>query len=110
MASGGQAPAVPETPCTLCFLALPEKQPFAQGEPVILVLSIYNWSEKPTEPIFVSRLKSDEFVELKVIGPDGKEVRQFPASVAGEIWGCQPVATPLPSIGVWKTAGYHNCI
>lgn len=70
----GQAPAAPETPCTLCFSARPEKQLFVQGEPVILVLSIYNWSAKPAEPIFVSRLKDDEFVKLKVIGPDGKEV------------------------------------
>lgn len=70
----GQTPAAPETPCTLCFSALPEKQLFAQGEPVILVLSIYNWSAKPGEPVFVSRLKGDEFVDLNVIGPDGKEV------------------------------------
>ena len=35
------------------------------------MLSIYNWSE---EPIFVSRLKTDEFVDFKIIGPDGKEV------------------------------------
>ncbi len=35
------------------------------------MLSIYNWSE---DPIFVSRLKTDEFVDFKIIGPDGKEV------------------------------------
>ena len=70
----GQALAAPETPCTLCFSALPEKQLFVQGEPVILVMSIYNWSAKPAAPVFVSSLKGDEFVDLKVIGPDGKEV------------------------------------
>jgi hypothetical protein len=49
----------------------PQTQLFAQNEPVVLVLSIYNSSE---EPIFVSRLKTDEFVDFKIIGPDGKEV------------------------------------
>ena len=66
----GQALAAPETPCTLCFSALPEKQLFVQGEPVILVMSIYNWSAKPAAPVFVSSLKGDEFVDLKVIGPE----------------------------------------
>ena len=70
----GQTPETPETPCTLCFSVRPERQLYAHGEPVVLVLSIYNWSAKPTEPIFVSRLEGDEFVDLNVIGPDGKEV------------------------------------
>jgi hypothetical protein len=70
----GQALAEPETQCTLCFSVLPEKQFFVQGEPVILVVSIYNWSAKPAAPVFVSSLKDDKFVDLKVIGPDGKEV------------------------------------
>jgi hypothetical protein len=55
----------------LCFWANPQTQLFKQGEPVVLVLSIYNRS---AEPIFVSRLKSEEFVDFKIIGPDGKEV------------------------------------
>lgn len=38
---------------------------------MVLVLHLYNHSE---EPIFVSRLKSNEFVKVNVIGPDGKEV------------------------------------
>lgn len=67
----GQTPATPATPCALCFWVRPETQFYTHGEPVILVLSIYNSS---AEPIFVSRLKDDEFVDLNVIGPDGKEV------------------------------------
>ena len=66
----GQAPAAPTTPCALCFWARPQTRLFAQGEPVILVLSIYNWS---AVPIFVSNLKTGEFVDFKIIGPDGKE-------------------------------------
>ena len=64
-------PATPATPCVLCFWANPQTQLFKQGERVILVLSIYNSS---AEPIFVSRLSDDEFVDFKIIGPDGKEV------------------------------------
>jgi hypothetical protein len=67
----GQTPATSTTPCELCFWASPQTQLFAQGEPVILVLTIYSRS---AEPIFVSRLAGDEFVDLNVIGPDGKEV------------------------------------
>ena len=73
LASGtrGQAPAMPVTEPALFFWARPQTQLFAKGEPVILVLSIYTRS---AEPIFVSRLTGDEFVDLNVIGPDGKEV------------------------------------
>ena len=67
----GQAPATPVTEPALFFWARPQTQLFAQGEPVILVLSIYTRS---AEPIFVSRLTDNEFVDLNVIGPDGKEV------------------------------------
>jgi hypothetical protein len=67
----GQAPATTVTEPALFFWARPQTQLFAQGEPVILVLSIYTRS---AEPIFVSRLTGDEFVDLNVIGPDGKEV------------------------------------
>jgi hypothetical protein len=67
----GQTPATSTTPCELCFWASPQTQLFAQGEQVILVLTIYSRS---AEPIFVSRLTGDEFVDLNVIGPDGKEV------------------------------------
>ena len=67
----GQAPATPVTEPALSFWARPQTQLFAHGEPVILVLSIYTRS---SEPIFVSRLTADEFVELNVIAPDGKEV------------------------------------
>jgi hypothetical protein len=68
----GQAPATPATLCdALCFGARPQAQLFKKGEPVIVVLSIYTRS---AESIFVSRLEGDEFVDLNVIGPDGKEV------------------------------------
>lgn len=69
----GQAPATPLTPPEpeVFFSARPQTQLFAQGEPVVFVLSIYTRS---AEPIFVSRLTGDEFVDLNVIGPDGKEV------------------------------------
>ena len=67
-----QAPETPDTLCdALCFSALPKTQLFRQGEPVIVVLSIYTRSAKP---IFVSRLTDGEFVKLSVIGPDGKEL------------------------------------
>ena len=53
------------------FEALPSKQLLTRGQAVVLVLYLRNRSE---EPIFVSRLKGDEFVDFNVIGPDGKEV------------------------------------
>jgi hypothetical protein len=68
----GQSPAIPTTQPDWHFEALPWEQLLARGEPVVLVLSIYNSSE---EPIFVSRLAGDKFVDFTVIGPDGKEVR-----------------------------------
>ena len=73
LASGtrGQAPARPATPSVLVFEALPSRQLFTRGEAVVLVLYLRNRSK---EPIFVSRLKGDEFVDFNVIGPDGKEV------------------------------------
>ncbi len=72
IAMHGQAPATPATPCdALCFGARPQAQLFKKGEPVIVVLSIYTRS---AEPIFVSRLEGDEFVNLYVTGPDDKEV------------------------------------
>jgi hypothetical protein len=67
----GQAPATKATPPVLVFEALPSRQLLTRGEPVVLVLYLRNPSE---EPIFVSRLKGDEFVDFNVIGPDGKEV------------------------------------
>ena len=66
-----QVPATPATEPVLFFWARPETQLYAQGEPVVLVLSIYTRS---AEPILVSRLMGDEFVDLNVIGPDGKQV------------------------------------
>jgi hypothetical protein len=73
LASGkrGQAPAMPATPPVLVFEALPSRQLFTRREAVVLVLYLRNRSE---EPLFVSRLKGDEFVDFNVTGPDGKEV------------------------------------
>jgi len=71
----GQTPGTTEIPYALFFSARPERQLYAHGEPVVLELSIYNWASEPTEPIFVSRLDGDKFVELSVIGPDGKELQ-----------------------------------
>lgn len=62
---------MPATQCVLCFSVDPQTQLFARGQPVIVVLSIYNWSE---QPLFVGRLIGDEFVNFTVTGPNGKEV------------------------------------
>jgi hypothetical protein len=62
---------MPATPHVLVFEALPSRQLLARGEAVILVLYLRNRSEGL---IFVSRLKGNEFVDVSVIGPDGKEV------------------------------------
>ena len=66
-----QTSEMPETPSVLAFEALPARQLLTRGEDVVLVLCVRNLSKKP---IFVSRLKGDEFVDFSVIGPDGKEV------------------------------------
>jgi hypothetical protein len=52
------------------FQARPAKPAFARGEAVIFILSIRNESARP---VFVSRLRNDEFVDFKVYGPNGKE-------------------------------------
>jgi len=62
---------MPATPPVLVFEALPSRQLLARGEAVVLVLYLRNGAEGP---IFVSRLTGDEFVDVSVIGPDGKEV------------------------------------
>jgi hypothetical protein len=41
------------------------------GEPVVIGLELYSRLE---QPILVSRLQGNEFVNLKVVGPDGNEV------------------------------------
>jgi hypothetical protein len=56
----GQAAAMPATPCILCFSVDPQTQLFAHGQPVIVVLSVYNSSE---QRVFVGRLTGDEFVD-----------------------------------------------
>jgi hypothetical protein len=63
---------MPATPPVLVLEALPSRQLFTRGEAVVLDLYLRNRSEGP---IFVSRLKGDEFVDFSVTGPDGKEVQ-----------------------------------
>lgn len=67
----GQGPETLPTRRALVFDATPAKQLLARGEPVVLDLRIYNWSERP---LFVSRLNDDEFLDFNVFGPDGKEL------------------------------------
>jgi hypothetical protein len=73
LASGtqAQAPDLPATPSGLVFEALPSRQLLTQGQEVVLALTIRNLSE---EPVFVSRLAGDQFVDFSVIGPDGREL------------------------------------
>src|SRR5258706_8996458 len=67
----GQNPArKPVKQPALAFQARPMKQLFKRGEDVVLILSIRNES---TESIFVSRLTTDDFVDFKISGPDGRE-------------------------------------
>ena len=55
----------------LAFQVRPTKQVFARGEDVVFTLVIRNES---AEPVFVSRLTHDEFVDFRISGPGGKEV------------------------------------
>ena len=55
----------------LTFRAVPVKQLFKQGEDVVLALSLQN---NLAGPVFVNRLKGNEFVDIGLVGPDGKEV------------------------------------
>ena len=67
----GQTPArKPVKRPVLTFQARPTKELFTRGEDVVLILSIRNGS---SEPIFVSRLAKDEFVDFKISGPDGRD-------------------------------------
>jgi hypothetical protein len=58
-------------PSSLTFEATPEKHIFKQGEDIVLAFSIISNS---TEPVFVSRLTNEDFVDVELMGPDGKEV------------------------------------
>jgi hypothetical protein len=68
--SGRPAEVSAKTP-ELYFSTIPSKQLFSLGEPVAIGLELYSRSE---QPILVSRLQGNEFVDFKVIGPDGNEV------------------------------------
>lgn len=55
----------------LYFYTFPSKQLFWGGETVAIVFQLYSRSE---QPLLVNRGLGDEFVKVKVIGPDGNEV------------------------------------
>jgi len=55
----------------IVFRAVPKKHVFKQKEDIVLFFSIQNNS---ADDVFVSRLAGDEFVDIKLRGPDGKEV------------------------------------
>jgi hypothetical protein len=55
----------------LYFSIRPSRQLFWMGEPVVIGLELYSRLE---QPILVSRLQGNEFVILKVVGPDGNQV------------------------------------
>jgi hypothetical protein len=55
----------------LYFFIRPAKQLFWSGEPVVFGLQLYSRFE---QPILVGRLQDNQFVNFKVVGPDGNEV------------------------------------
>lgn len=55
----------------LNFSTRPSKQLFWMGEPVEIGLELYSRLE---QPILVSRLQGNEFVNFEIVGPDGNEV------------------------------------
>jgi hypothetical protein len=67
----GQALAGPQAEPEVAFWVVPAEQLLRLDEPVVLVISLYNSSERP---LFVNNLQHDDFVDFKVIGPDGEEV------------------------------------
>jgi len=66
-----RAPEVSAKTPELYFFTRPSKQLFWTGEPVVIGLELYSRLE---QPVLVSRLQGNEFVILKVVGPDGNEV------------------------------------
>jgi hypothetical protein len=66
-----QTPLVPASTPELYFRTNPSKQLFWMGEPVVVGLELYSRFD---QPILVSRLQANEFVNFKVVGPDGNEV------------------------------------
>lgn len=66
-----RAPEVLAKTTELYFFIRPSKQLFWIGEPVVIGLELYSRLE---QPILVSRLQGNEFVNFKVVGPDGNEV------------------------------------
>jgi len=66
-----RVPAVlPSTP-ELYLRINPTKQLFWVGEPVVVGLELYSRLE---QPVLVAPLQSNEFVQFKLVGPDGNEV------------------------------------
>lgn len=71
LAKPNRAPEVLAKTPELCFFTHLSKQLFWMGEPVVIGLELYSQLE---QPILVSRLQGNEFVNLKVVGPDGNEI------------------------------------
>jgi hypothetical protein len=57
----------------LTFRVSPIKQTFSAREDIVLRFSLRNSSK---ESVFVSRKMYDEFVDLTMVGPDGKELNR----------------------------------
>ncbi|SNS26863.1 hypothetical protein SAMN05421770_101268 [Granulicella rosea] len=53
------------------FYTNPAKQLFWVGEPVVIGLELYSRFE---QPVLVAPLQNNEFVQFKLVGPDGNEV------------------------------------
>jgi hypothetical protein len=66
-----QSPEVSAKTPELYFSTRPSRQFFWMGEPVVIWLELYSRLE---QPILVSRLQGNGFVNFKVVGPDGNEV------------------------------------
>jgi len=66
-----RASAVPASAPELYLYTNPTKQLFWIGEPVAIGLELYSRSE---QPLLVGGLQDDDFVNFKVVGPDGNEV------------------------------------
>ena len=64
------SPVLASTP-ELYFYTNPVKQLFWVGEPVVLGLELYSRLE---QPVLVAPLQNNEFVQFKLVGPDGNEV------------------------------------
>lgn len=65
------APAEPASTPELYFSTHPTKQLFWIGEPVVIGLELYSRLE---QPLLVGQLQDDDFVNFKLVGPNGNDV------------------------------------